>query len=103
MKAQSMRGNVKAKRQKVVKIGGMHINYRDYDSRRYLQISAILGRLPYIKRNVRNTREASQIATIMETIMIIKLRANCQIGSVPMLDFIITAIGAVSGKRVKIV
>ena len=74
-----------------------------HPSRIYLQTSLMLGRLPYINRKVRKTREASHIAAAIETIMITILSINCHNGSVPVLSFITAIIGAVIGNSVKMV
>ena len=52
---------------------------------------------------MRNTREASQIATIIEAIMIIILRANCHAGIVSLVKRMMTASGALKGKKLNIV
>mgnify|MGYP001029602002 CR=1 FL=1 len=56
----------------------------------------MLGRLPYMRRKVRNTREASHIAATIEAIMMIMLTANSHAGSAPMLSFITAVMVLVS-------
>ena len=69
----------------------------------YLHISAKLGLLPYISKNVRKTLAASHIAPRIEAMRMAMLNRSSHVGSVALLSLITAVIGAVKGNMVRTV